>query len=29
MMTMVVRIHFKRYGPRGVLKGFVDAQNLG
>ena len=27
MITTVVRNHFSRYGPRGVLNGFVDAQN--
>lgn len=26
---MIVTTHFMKYGPIGVPKGFVDAQNLG
>lgn len=28
-IMMIVTIHLIRYGPSGVPKGFVDAQNLG
>ena len=29
IITTTVRMYFSRYGPSGVLKGFVDAQNRG